>query len=322
MNITNDKFPRRPRLMFMGTSEFSLPTLRALIDHGHELLAVVTQPDRRKGRGKKMAAPPVKELAVERNIEVFQPEKASDQQFCDIIGQKEPDLIIVVAFGQILKKRLLDIPNWGVINIHPSLLPRYRGAAPMQWAILNDDPLTGLTIMRIDEGMDTGPILHQESLTILKDETFGQMHDRLAIKAGDLMIRFLSHIAGRPIEEVPQDDSAATYASKIEKGHGLIDWNEEAVRISALIRALDPRPGAYTTLGGKGIKLFSSRVVDEGRQGGIPGRVAGERDEGIQVETLKGVVEIRELQYSGRKRLPASDFLRGFPIRGDTILGQ
>lgn len=306
----------------MGTPEFALPTLKALIHHGHEILAVVTQPDRPKGRGRKMVAPPVKELAFDHTLEVLQSQRASDEYFCELIKGKEPDLIIVVAFGQILKKDFLSIPRWGVINIHASLLPKYRGAAPIQWAILNNESQTGLTVMHMDERMDTGPILFQEEIPILQDETFGQLHDRLALKAGDLIIKALNQMAGNPIKESPQDHSMATYAPKIEKSTFLIDWKQHANRISALIRALDPRPGAYTTIQGKEVKLFSSRVVDEDRLDVVPGKVLRDEEGCLCVETGKGVIEIREVQYSGKKRLTAPDFLRGFSLSEGTILGE
>ena len=320
--LSKDRFPTHPKLIFMGTPEFALPTLKALIHHGHEILAVVTQPDRPKGRGRKMVAPPVKELAFDHTLEVLQPQRASDEYFCELIKGKEPDLIIVVAFGQILKKGFLSVPRWGVINIHASLLPKYRGAAPIQWAILNNESQTGLTVMHMDERMDTGPILFQEEVPILQDETTGQLHDRLALKAGDLIIKALNQMAGNPIKESPQDHSMATYAPKIEKSTFLIDWKQHANRISALIRALDPRPGAYTTIQGKEVKLFSSRVVDEDRLDVVPGKVLRDGEGCLCVETGKGVIEIREVQYSGKKRLTAPDFLRGFSLSEGTILGE
>ena len=306
----------------MGTPEFAIPTMKALIQHGHNLLAVVTQPDRPKGRGKKMVPPPVKLLALEQGIEVLQPEKASDDQFCDLIKRKGPDLIIVVAFGQILKKNLLNIPKWSAINIHASILPEYRGAAPIQRAILNNETMTGLTIMRMEEGLDTGPILFQEEVAIGKDETAGQLHDRLALQAGELIIKSLKHMAEDTVKEMPQDNSRSSYAPKIERSISLIDWKQPAIRISALIRALDPRPGAYTIFKGKELKLFSSRVADEDRTDVVSGRVAGHGESSLLVETGKGVIEIREIQYPGKKRMSAADFLRGFSLFEGAILGK
>ena len=314
--------PDRPRLIFMGTPGFAVPTLRALIDHGHEVVCVITQPDRPKGRGKKLAASPVKGLAKENGIEVLQPERASEEGFCELVELKEPDLIIVVAFGQILKKRLLDIPKWGVVNVHASLLPKYRGAAPIQRAILNNETKTGLTIMRMDEGLDMGPILFQEEVPIFENETAGHLHDRLAERAGKLMVWSLEHMARNPITEKPQDDAVATYAPKIEKSLRRINWNESAVRISALIRALDPRPGAYAVLEGQEVKFFSSRVVDSTGKDGVPGTAVGHRGGELVVQTGEGRVGIGEIQYPGKKRLPADDFLRGYELPEGTELGK
>ena len=316
------KFPSQPRIIFMGTPQFAVPTLEALIHEGHDIRAVVTQPDRPKGRGRKLASSPVKESAVTNQLEVLQPEKAWEDQFCEQVRNVRPDLIIVVAFGQILKRNLLTIPEWGVINIHASLLPKYRGAAPIQWAILNNEPKTGLTVMRMDEGLDTGPILFKREVPILEDETAGQLHDRLSQLAGEVIIEALAHMAQTQVKEVPQDDSLATYASKIERDDSLVDWKETAIRISCLIRALDPKPGAYTLLEGQQIKLFSSTVVDERGLDGVPGRVVRHTNEAIHVDTGQGMIGIREIQYPGKKRLSISDFLRGFPLPEGTMFGK
>ena len=306
----------------MGTPEFAVPSLRCLINDGHKVLAVVTQPDRPKGRGRKLAIPPVKKLALEHDILTLQPEKVADSNFCDLLRDKAPNLIVVVAFGQILSKELLLIPEWGVINIHASLLPKYRGAAPIQRSILNNESLTGLTVMRMNERLDTGPILYQEEVPIKRDETAGQLHDRLSYRSGDVIIRFLRIMADNPLKETPQDHSLATYAPKIDKSMSLVDWSLDAVRISSLIRALDPNPGAWTTIGDKKIKLFASKVIDEIYSDGVPGRAFITKEGTFQVETGKGLVEIREIQYPGKKRLPSKDFLRGFFLQEGTILGK
>ena len=320
--IPTEPFPVRPKLIFMGTPAFAVPTLEALISQGHNVLAVVTQPDRPKGRGKKLAAPAVKELALKHGIEVLQPEKASDDLFCAEIRAKEPDLIVVVAFGQILKKKLLDIPKWGVINVHASLLPYLRGAAPIQWTILNDETKTGLTVMQMDEGMDTGPILFQEEVPVLEDETAGQLHDRLAALAGDLMARSMERMSGSMVKATPQDHTKATYAPKIVKELSLVDWKEDAAKVSARIRGMDPRPGAYTLWGGREIKLFASTVIERDREEGTPGQVLGLREGCLAVGTRRGTVGIGELQYPGKNRLSAKEFLRGFSIPGGAVLGQ
>jgi methionyl-tRNA formyltransferase len=320
--IPAEPFPGHPRLIFMGTPDFAVPTLNALIAHGHNVLAVVTQPDRPKGRGKRLTAPPVKELALKHRIEVLQPEKASDESFCAQIRAKEPDLIVVVAFGQILRKKLLDIPRWGVINVHGSLLPSLRGAAPIQWTILNDESTTGLTVMQMDEGMDTGPILFQEEVPVLKDETAGQLHDRLAVMAGALMVESLERMFEKIVKATPQDHPKATYAPKIGKDLSLVNWKEEAGKVSARIRGMDPKPGAYTLWQGHEIKIFASTVVDKNQEEGSPGQVLGLREECLVIGTGRGTVGIRELQYAGKNRLPAKEFLRGFSLPEGAVLGQ
>jgi methionyl-tRNA formyltransferase len=317
-----EPFPGHPKLIFMGTPDFAVPTLKALIAHGHRVLAVVTQPDRPKGRGKRVTAPPVKELSLKHGIEVLQPEKVSEESFCAQIRAKEPDLIVVVAFGQILRKKLLDIPRWGVMNIHGSLLPRLRGAAPIQWTILNDESKTGLTVMQMDEGMDTGPILFQEEVSVLKDETAGQLHDRLAVMAGDLMVKSLERMSGNIVKATPQDHTKATYAPKIGKELSHVDWREESGKVSARIRGMDPKPGAYTLWQGQEIKVFASTVIDRTRKEGSPGQVLGLREECLVIATGSGTIGVRELQYPGKNRLSVKEFLRGHPLPEGAVLGQ
>jgi methionyl-tRNA formyltransferase len=317
-----ENFPARPGIVFMGTPDFSLPCLKALADRGHEILAVVTQPDRPKGRGRKVVSSPVKRAAEKYGLRVLQPEKASDEQFLQVIRSLRPELLVVVAFGQILKKGLLETSRRGALNIHASLLPRYRGAAPIHWAILNDEVKTGLTAMIMDEGLDTGPILLQREVAISREETAGELHDRLSLLAGDLLLETLEGLADNRLSEEPQDHSRATYAPKIDRRMSLLKWDRPARAISAHIRALDPWPGAVTILAGKEIKLFSSRVIDEDRSDVVPGRVSGHLHGALQVETSRGVIEIREFQLPGKKRLTAGDFLRGFPINTGTVLGK
>ena len=315
-------FPALPRIIFMGTPDFAVPSLTALVKEGHNVLTVVTQPDRPKGRGRKLVPSPVKKVAREYGIEIMQPEKASDRQFCETIRNKKPDLLIVVAFGQILKSNLLMIPRWGALNIHASLLPKYRGAAPIHWAILDNETKTGLTAMRMDEGLDTGPVLLQEEVAILEHETAGRLHDRLARLSGDFVIKTLKGLAENRLKDMHQDPDEATYATKIDRSMSLIKWDQPANAISCLIRALDPWPGAFTTLKGKEVKLFSSRVTDKETRYEAPGSVAGQSEGALLVETGKGLLEIRELQIPGRKRLPADDFLRGFALERGTRLGS
>jgi methionyl-tRNA formyltransferase len=261
-------------------------------------------------------------MALEHNILTLQPEKVSDANFCGLIRDTAPDIIIVVAFGQILSKELLIIPKWGAINTHASLLPKYRGAAPIQGAILNNESFTGLTIMRIDEGLDSGPILYQESVPIKKNESAGQLQDRLSIKAGNMLIRLLGILSEGKVKETVQDHASATYTHKINKGMAMIEWDLDAQRISSLIRALDPSPGAYTTIRGIKVKLFSPRILDEECHDPVPGRVMRKRKGILAIETGKGIIEIGEAQCPGKKRLPSKDFLMGFPLAEGVILGK
>jgi methionyl-tRNA formyltransferase len=317
-----DGFPARPRLVFMGTPDFAVPTLRAILDHEYPVIAAVTQPDRPQGRGRKVMSSPVKRLAVERQVPILQPERASAADFCDQIQDMSPDLIIVVAFGQILKKRLLDIPGWGVVNIHASLLPKLRGAAPIQWAIMNDEILTGLTVMRMDEGLDTGPVLLQQEVPIFSDETAGHLHDRMSVMAGDLIVRALGAMAEGRVREQAQDSEQATYAPKIDEDIGPVEWSRPGEKVSSFIRALDPKPGAYTLWEGRKLKLFSSTVIDRDMRGGVPGRVRGEKDGCLVVYSGQGTVGIRELQLPGKKKLRAPDFLRGASIPEGTVFTE
>ncbi len=320
--VPRNEFPARPRLVFMGTPEFAVPTLKALLEKGHRVLAVVTQPDRPKGRGRGIEPSPVKRFAVAHRVQVLQPQKASEDLFCETLRRIEPDLVVVIAFGQILQKKVLTIPKWGVINVHASLLPKLRGAAPIPWAILNEETLTGLTVMQMDEGLDTGPILLQKEVRILERETAGELHDRLSILAGELMVETLKGLTENRVIQTPQDHGLATYAPKINKDLAIVDWTHSARKLSALIRGLDPRPGACTLLRGMELKLFSPTLVGEEMANRVPGRVAGYGLGLLLVETGRGRIGIGELQCPGKKRLAAADFLRGFPVPEGTLLGK
>jgi len=322
-----EKFPADPGIVFMGTPEYAVPSLEKLVEHGYAVQAVVTQPDRPRGRSRKPVSPPVKEAAQRSGLLVLQPESASDRVFCATIQDLGPDLLVVVAFGQILKKALLMIPRWGALNIHASLLPRYRGAAPIQWAVINDEAETGLTAMRMDEGLDTGPVLLQQAVPIGPEETAGELHNRLAGLSGEVLMKAIDGLTHHRLMETAQDNALASYAPKIDRSMSRMAWNRPARSISALIRGLDPWPGAVTLVAGKEIKLFSPRVEGGERPPGssvkkLPGRVTGCSSEGLLVETGDGAIRIRELQAPGRRRLPASEFLRGFPIAVGTVLGN
>jgi methionyl-tRNA formyltransferase len=314
-------FPRRPGIVFMGTPAFAVPTLESLVRLGQEVMAVVTQPDRPKGRGRRVSPPPVKSCALEKGIKVLQPESVNSQEFLTGLIELAPDLLIVVAFGQILKEELLSIPRFGVLNIHASILPRHRGPAPIQWAILNNESQTGLTLMQMDQGLDTGPILIQKTIDIEENETAGHLHDRLALMGGALIGESLQLMAEGRVEKTDQDSESATYAPKITREMTQIDWTRPAQAVSALIRALDPYPGAVTTLEGRNLKLFSAGIDQNGATKGIHGRVTVSK-ESILVETGQGQVMIKEVQLAGKKRMPIKDFLQGFSLESGMVLGR
>jgi methionyl-tRNA formyltransferase len=320
-NAARHPFPSRPRIIFMGTPQFAVPTLETLIREKYEILSVVTQPDRPSGRGRKLAPSPVKAEAQEHNLGILQPERLDDR-FLDAIVPFRPDLFVVVAFGQIIPGKVLGSARWGGINIHASLLPRYRGSAPIQWAIINNERTTGLTTMFMDEGLDTGPILLQQEVDIREGETAGELHDRLAAIAPDLLIRTLQGLAEGTVREIAQDDSLATYTSKLTKEQGLIDWSWPAERLYGLIRGLDPWPGASTYWNGKPLKLFRCLLADTSSKYSSPGRVKDFTERGLEIETGRGTVIVNEFQSPGKRRLPAREFIQGSRIGPGSILGK
>lgn len=319
MDCPPEKLPPSPRVVFMGTPDFAVPSLLALVDSGYEVRAVVTRPDRPKGRGRKRVPSPVKRAAEERDLDVLQPESVNEPAFVQRLRGLEPDIVVVVAFGRILRAPLLSVPRWGTVNIHASLLPRYRGPAPIQWAVLNDEDRTGLTLMCMDEGLDTGAILFQEEVGIAPDETAGRLHDRLAGLSGDFLVRSLEALTRSPGTRTRQDEERATYAPKIDPAMTRIDWDRPAGAVSAQIRALDPSPGARTVVGERTLKLFGAYPAGSGGDG-RPGRVveAGDR---LVVETGDGRVAVREIQAPGRRRMTVPEFLRGFPLEAGSRLG-
>jgi methionyl-tRNA formyltransferase len=319
--ISRESFPSRPRIVFMGTPQFAVPTLETIIREQYEILCVVTQPDRPKGRGQRLAPSPVKVVARENHLEIFQPERLDDG-FLEAINKVRPDLFVVVAFGQIIPGTVLGSARWGGINIHASLLPRYRGSAPIQWAIINNEKTTGITTMFMDEGLDTGPILLQQEVDILEGETAGELHDRLAALAPGLLIKTMKGLAEGTVRPIAQDDSLATYTSKLTKEQGLIDWSLPAERVYGLIRGLDPWPGASTYYNGKPIKLFRCLLAGTSKMDLIPGRVKDFTDEGLEIETGMGMVIVKKFQSPGKRRMPAREFIQGSRIGTGTILGK
>jgi len=309
------------RIIFMGTPEFALPSLNALHHSEHSLVAVATQPDRPKGRGEHLAPPPAKIMAERFGLPVLQPTKMKDPVFLDRLRTWNPDLIVVVAFGRILPREILDIPGHGCINVHASLLPKYRGAAPIQWAIINGDLETGVTTMRMDPGMDTGDILLAEKEPIRPDDTSGSLSARLAERGADLLLRTLKGVETGEIIPVPQDDSKATLAPMLEKESGEIDWANTAIGIHNRIRGLSPSPGAYTYYSDDRWRIWKSAVID-GSDASSPGTILAAGREGLRVATGAGILEIRELQPANRRRMTASEFLLGHSVNIGLVLGR
>ncbi len=310
------------KIVFMGTPDFSVGTLKALFDAGHEIAAVVTQPDKPKGRGKAMQPTPVKEAALSLGLPVLQPQKVKDEAFLNQMDALHPDVIVVVAFGQIIPGRLLEIPRFGCINVHASLLPDYRGAAPIQWAVIDGRSESGVTIMRMDEGLDTGDMIAKVVVPLSEDETGGSLFEKLSRAGADLLVETLPRLEdGTAVFEKQPEESPTPYASMITKKMGDIRWNEPAVSLERLIRGLNPWPSAYTQLKGKNLKIWKACAVKE-NGGKIPGQVVKTSAKGIFVQTGEDVLCIEELQLEGKKRMAADAFLRGCRLDEDTILGS
>ena len=311
--------PQDLRTVFMGTPNFALQTLQGLIDAGCNLVAVYTQPDRPKGRGKQLAAPPVKELAQRHGIPVYQPARLRQPETVAELQALAPDLIVVVAYGQILPQSVLDIPTHGCINVHASLLPSYRGAAPINKAIIDGATETGITTMYMDIGLDTGDMLVKKALTIGAEETAGELHDRLAVLGREAMEETLRQLCAGTLRREAQDDAQSSYAPMMKKEDGRIDWSRSALDVHNLVRGLDPWPGAYTSLDGELLKLARTTPQDNGDA--PPGTVIAADRDGVRIACGSGMLLVRELQLAGRKRLGAADFLRGCPLQPGTCLG-
>jgi len=306
------------RTVFMGTPEFALATFQGLIDEGLNIVGVYTQPDRPKGRGKKLAASPVKELALQHNIPVFQPNRLRNEAAVAELAELQPDLIVVVAYGQILPQAVLDMPKYGCINVHASLLPRHRGAAPINQAIICGDKTAGVTTMMMDIGLDTGAMLVKREVAISANETAGQLHDRLALLGSEAMAETLARLCAGTLRPMPQDDSLSTYAPMMKKEDGCIDWSQDSLSIHNLVRGLDPWPAAYTLLDGETLKIADTHVC---AGSGPAGTILKADSNGVVVACGQGALNIGELQLPGKKRLPAADFVRGRALTVGTKLG-
>lgn len=305
------------KVVFMGTPDFSVPALEKIAQH-HQVQAVVTQQDRPKGRGHKMQYTPVKEKALELNIPVFQPEKVKNPEFVDILKEMNPDVIVVIAFGQILSKEILDLPKYGCINVHASLLPEYRGAAPIQWAVIDGKKESGVTTMYMAEGLDTGDIIDKKVIELDKKETGGSLFDRLSLIGGDLILETLKHLEDGTAKRIPQDDEKSSYAGKITKELGHIDFTKSAVEIEQLIRGLNPWPSAFVHVDDKTLKIWDADVIDEPVKE-EPGTIIS-TNKTLKVATGDGYLDIKELQLAGKKRMDIVSFLNGYSIKSEKMI--
>ncbi len=316
------------RVVFMGTPEFAVPTLEALIAH-HEVIAVVTQPDKPKGRGKAMACPPVKETAMAHDIPVYQPVRVREESFVGTLRELQPDVIVVVAFGQILPESILNIPPYGCINVHASLLPKYRGAAPMQWAIINGEKETGITTMYMAKGLDTGDMIDTVVIPIDPKETGETLHDKLSAAGGKLILQTLEELEAGTAKRIPQDDAKSSYAGMLTRELGEIDWTKSAVEIERLIRGLNSWPSAYTYLHGKTLKIWDADVAQsDARQEETalsktaPGTVTAVKKDCFYVQTGDGQLKVNEVQLQGKKRMSVQAFLLGNRIEKGLVYGR
>lgn len=309
------------KIVFMGTPEFSVETLEKLIEAGHEILAVVTQPDKPKGRGKAVQYPAVKEAALKHGILVYQPIKVREPEFVGVLKDMNPDVIVVIAFGQILTKEILDIPKYGCINVHASLLPKYRGAAPIQWVVIDGEKETGVTTQRMDVGIDTGDMIMKTVVPIAEEETGGSLHDKLMVAGAKLCVETLKKLEDNTAVFEKQDDSLSNYVKILNKSIGNIDWTMSAIEIERLIRGLNPWPSAYSKLNHKTIKIWKAKVIDDNSKYEA-GTISAIGKDFLHIQTGKGLLSILELQLEGKKRMLIEDFLRGVKLEIGTKLGE
>lgn len=323
------------RIVFMGTPDFAVPALKALAESDrHRVTLVVTQPDRPKGRSGKPAPSDVKKCALEYNIPVFQPEKIREKEAADRLYEEKADIFVVAAFGQILPKEILEMPRYGCVNIHGSLLPKYRGAAPIQWAVLNGERQAGNTIMQMNEGLDTGDILTQESVLLEERETAGSLYEKLSQMGGSLLLKTLDLLERGAVIPVPQDDAKSCYAKMLRKEMGQIDWNKSAEAIGRLVRGMNPWPSAYTHWNGKLLKIWMAAPVSEKDSEALegtaaakntpdvrPGTVVTAAKDRLWIQTGNGLLALEDLQLEGKKRMLAAAFLMGCRMQPGDVLG-
>jgi len=310
------------RVIFMGTPDFAVPCLTALIDGPDSIDAVITQPDRPQGRSRKLVAPPIKALATRHHLNVLQPDKIKSEEFTDTLQDLRPDVIVVAAYGRILPPQILCLPRHGCINVHGSLLPRHRGAAPIQWSIIKGDPKVGVTIIQMDEGMDTGDILHQASITPATDETAGSLYPKLAELGSLALMETLEQLRSQKLTATRQDSSQATAAPMFTKHDGLIDWNHPAQQLDCLIRGLDPWPTAFCNINGQKLQLYSPEVIHQDSSE-KPGTLLRADRAGLLVSTAHSCLLIKEVKPAGKKRMDVAAFLNGYPLQvGSHLSGR
>ncbi len=315
------------RAVFMGTPEIAATVLKSVLASRHEVIAVVTQTDKPKGRGHEMTFPPVKEVALAAGIPVLQPQRARDEAFIEELQALNPDIILVAAYGKLLPKAILDMPKFGCINVHASLLPKYRGASPIQWAVLNGDEKSGVTIMHMAESMDTGDIIMAEEVTLAADETAGSLHDKLAEIGGPLLITAMDALETGRAPRIRQNEEEATHVRMLDKTMGNLDFSKPAVQLERWIRGLNPWPTAYTKLDGKMLKLWKAEVVTDSElmkehKNFTPGTILAVSKDYFDVLAGAGVLRIKELQLEGKRKMTAEEFLRGFHLEPGTVLGR
>ncbi len=308
------------KIIYMGTPDFAVVALESLIKSKHEIVAVVTQPDKPKGRGKKVQYTPVKEVALNNNIDVLQPNRIKDEDALLELKAYDADCIVVAAYGQILPKELLDMPKYGCINIHASLLPKLRGAAPIHWSIVNGEEETGITIMQMDVGLDTGDMIDKEA-TPIENKTVGELHDELAIIGGDLVIKSLEKIENGTATYEKQDDSLASYAKMLDKNTGLIDWNNNEKQIDCLVRGMNPFPCAFTMYGEKKVKIFEVEIL-ETNANTTAGKIIDVTKNGMMVATGGNDILVKRLQFPNKKAVTVDEYIRGNEINKNIILGE
>lgn len=321
------------KVVFMGTPDFAVGALEAIIKAGHQVTAVVTQPDKPKGRGKEMQITPVKACALKFDIPVFQPVKIKTSEAVEQLRTYEADIFVVAAFGQILSEEILNMPKYGCVNIHASLLPKYRGAGPIQWVILDGERETGITIMQMDKGLDTGDMLFTCKVPIAEKETGDSLHDKLAQAGAELIVEALPKIEAGEVTPVKQNDADSCYAKMLQKSMGKIDWTKQSAEIERLVRGLNSWPSAYTSYHGKTLKIWASDIGDKDKKEEtnvlpaegtevVPGMIVAVEKDAVYVKTGDGSLKLTEVQLEGKKRMPVKDFLLGYQMKVGEMLGQ